>query len=136
VFQARLIIEGETAALAARHATPADLRRIAAAFNELAADARSRRPNARADGRFHKLIADASRNRALAAIVKMLWEQRYRPIMRRLDELVASPARRRQNIAEHKAILDAITRGDARAARAAMRRHLANVFRQRLAPPK
>jgi DNA-binding FadR family transcriptional regulator len=136
VFQARWIIEGETAALAAKHATQADLDRIAAAFEELAADARSKHPNARADGRFHKLIAEASRNRALAFMVEALWEQRYRPIMKRLNELVTSPQRRRQNIAEHKAILDAIARGDARAARAAMRRHIGNVFRQRLTLPR
>jgi GntR family uxuAB operon transcriptional repressor len=136
VFQARWIVEAETAALAARHATPADIKRIAAAFKELAADARSRRPNARADGRFHKLIAEASRNRALAVMVDTLWEQRYRPIQQRLNELVASSERRRQNIAEHKAILDAITRSDARAARSAMRRHLRNVFRQRLSLPR
>jgi DNA-binding FadR family transcriptional regulator len=41
--------------------------------------------------------------------------------------------RRRDNIAEHRRILDAIRARDPAAARAAMRRHLVNAERQRMA---
>ena len=42
-------------------------------------------------------------------------------------------ARRRDNIGEHRRILDAIRARDPAAARAAMRRHLVNAERQRMA---
>jgi DNA-binding FadR family transcriptional regulator len=133
---ARSLIEGETAALAARRATAAELGRIAEAFELLVADATADPPRSRGDGLFHIAIAEASGNAAYALLVKTLWAQRRGPVSRRLDELLVSAARRRQNIAEHRAILEAIRRRDPAAARVAMRRHLGNIARVRLAAPR
>jgi len=133
VFRARRLVEAETAALAARHASPAQLRALEAAFERLAADMRENRVVSRADRRFHTLIAEASGNTAFAQIVEALWAQQSRPLTARMESLFVTPGRKRDNVGEHRRILDAIRARDPVAARKAMRVHLANAERQRLA---
>lgn len=133
VFRARRLVEAETAALAARHATPAQLRDIGAAFARLAADMRRDRAASPADRRFHVLIAAASGNTALAQIVEALWAQQSRPLTARMETLFVTAGRKRDNVGEHRRILDAIRARDPAAARRAMRVHLMNAERQRLA---
>lgn len=133
VLQARRLIEAETAALAAVRVSPAQLRGIETAFVQLAADMRgARRPSA-GDRLFHLRIAEASANSALARLVTILWEQHTKPLAARMETLFVTAARRRDNIAEHQRILDAIRARDPVAARRAMRQHLRNAERQRLA---
>lgn len=132
VLDARRLVEGEVAALAARHATADDVRRIERAFRELVAEANAEPVATVADGRFHFRIADACGNLAYAFLVRALWEMRETPVNRRLDALLLSRSRRRTNIAEHRAILDAIRAGDPTAARRAMQRHIGGISRHRL----
>ncbi len=133
VLHARQVVEAETAALAARNATTAQVAGIAEAFDRLAADMRANRARSEGDRLFHLRIAEAGGNGALAAIVRDLWEAHRRPLDARLEALFVTLERRRDNIAEHRAILDAIRARDPVAARGAMRRHLQNAQRQRLA---
>jgi DNA-binding GntR family transcriptional regulator len=49
-----------------------------------------------------------------------------------MEALYVTPDRRRDNIEEHRAVLQAVVGGDAPRARQAMRRHLVNAERQRL----
>jgi len=133
VLRARRVVEAETAALAARHATTAQVAAIAEAFAQLAADMRANRARSEGDRLFHVRIAEAGGNRALAAIVRDLWAAHRRPLNARLGALFVTIARRRDNIGEHRAILDAIRAHDPAGARSAMRRHLTNAERQRLA---
>jgi DNA-binding FadR family transcriptional regulator len=49
-----------------------------------------------------------------------------------MEELFVTRGRKRDNIAEHRAVLDAIRTGNASAARRAMRTHLVNAERQRM----
>ena len=132
VLRTRRLVEGEAAALAARHATPAQLKAMTGAFRRLAADMRANRTQSAADREFHLCIATASGNSALALVVERLWDEGGQPLNARMEELFVSRGRKRDNIAEHEAVLDAIRRGDAAAARRAMRVHLANAERQRL----
>ena len=133
VLRARRVVEAETAALAARHASTAQIAAIAEAFAQLAADMRANRARSEGDRLFHVRIAEAGGNRALAAIVRDLWDAHRRPLNARLGALFVTIARRRDNIGEHRAILDAIRAHDPAGARSAMRRHLTNAERQRLA---
>jgi DNA-binding FadR family transcriptional regulator len=132
VLRTRRLVESEAAALAARHATPAQLKAMTSAFRRLAADMRANRTQSAADREFHLCIAAASGNSALALVVERLWDEGGQPLNARMEELFVSRGRKRDNIAEHQAVLDAIRRGDAAAARRAMRVHLANAERQRL----
>jgi DNA-binding FadR family transcriptional regulator len=132
VLRARRLVEGEAAALAARHATPAQVKAMEGAFERLAADMRANRMQSAADREFHLCIAEASANSALKLVIERLWAEGAQPLNARIEELFVTRGRKRDNIAEHRAVLEAIRRHDAGAARRAMRRHLANAERQRL----
>jgi GntR family transcriptional regulator, transcriptional repressor for pyruvate dehydrogenase complex len=133
VLRARRVVEAETAALAARHATPAQVAAIRSAFERLARDMRANRAHSTGDRQFHVTIAEAGGNGALAEIVRGLWSAQRDALASRLELLFVTGRRRRDNIGEHRRILDAIRAGDAQAARRAMREHLRNAERQRLA---
>jgi GntR family transcriptional regulator, transcriptional repressor for pyruvate dehydrogenase complex len=133
VLRARRIVESEAAALAARHATPAQVHAIEKAFDRLATDMRANRPHSEGDRLFHGRIAEASGNAVLAEIVTGLWRAQDEPLATRIETLFVTGSRRHDNIEEHRRILEAIGAGDAGAARRAMREHLRNAERQRLA---
>jgi len=133
VLRARRLVEAETAALAARNATPAQVRAIEQAFERLAADMRANRAHSAGDRLFHVRIAQASGNTALAKVVAQLWSTQRDPLATRMEALFVTGRRRRDNIGEHRRILEAIRAKDSTAARRAMREHLRNAERQRLA---
>ena len=132
VLRTRRLVEAEAAALAARHATPAQIAAMAKAFERLAAEMRAGRMQSAADREFHLCIATASGNSALAFIIERLWAGSGQPLNVHIEERFVTRSRKRDNIAEHRAGLDAIRAGDATAARRAMRVHLANAARQRM----
>lgn len=133
VMRARRVVEAETAALAARHATPPQVHAIEQAFERLAEDMRANRAHSEGDRLFHVRIAQASGNTALAEVVANLWGTQREPLATRMEALFVTGRRRRDNIGEHRRILDAIRAHDPAAARRAMREHLRNAERQRLA---
>jgi DNA-binding FadR family transcriptional regulator len=132
ILEARALLEPECAALAARRGA-AVRASIGLAFAHVVATRTAGQPDAAADHGFHLAIAEASGNVALARLVGALWRDQAAPLALRLTDLAVSTVRRRDNLAEHAAIADAIAAGDAAAARLAMRRHLAAVRRARLA---
>jgi GntR family transcriptional regulator, hexuronate regulon transcriptional repressor len=125
--EARMLFEGEVAALAATQITDLEL----AALDKLLIDmdAANKRGNGEeVDRQFHQAIANATRNRAMASVVESLWTIRLRsPQCVRLFQ--KSRARGTQPVvAEHRAILSALRAHDAQAARVAMRQHLKQVL--------
>jgi DNA-binding FadR family transcriptional regulator len=132
VLRTRRLVEVEAAALAARHATPVQIKAMAKAFQRLAADMRANRMRSAADREFHLCIAAASGNSALALVIERLWAEGGQPLNIRIEELFVTRGRKRDNIAEHRAVLEAIRSKDPAAARRAMRVHLANAERQRM----
>ena len=95
---------------------------------------RAKTTRSEGDRLFHVRIAEAAGNTALAEIVRHLMGRlRHLPLNARLEALFVTMQRRRDNIGEHRRILDAIRARDPGAARVAMRRHLVNAERQRLA---
>lgn len=125
LIDARRLIEAECAALAARHATAAQLRQMKAALASMSRDRRKNVVPLDGDHRFHLLIAEASGNSALALVVRTLWAQRTGPLFLRLEHHFDTPALWSAAIDEHEAVLAGIEAHDPAAARAAMRRHLA-----------
>ncbi len=124
VIRARWMIEGECAALAARHGTAAQLRAIRAAHADLAREAKRHHNPLGADRAFHVRIAQATGNSALELVVQTLWDQRVGPLYRALEVKLEYPAMAGETLGEHKAVLDAILARRPAAARAAMRRHM------------
>jgi DNA-binding FadR family transcriptional regulator len=132
VLRTRRLLEPEAAALAARHATSAQLAALERTFERLASQMRAGRTPAPADREFHLAIAAASGNGVLAQTLERLWDQGAEPLGIRIETLFVSRGRKRDNVGEHRAVLEAIRRGDAQGARRAMRLHLRNAERQRM----
>ncbi|MDE2582273.1 MAG: FadR family transcriptional regulator [Rhodospirillales bacterium] len=123
-LEVRIGLEGQSASLAARRRTAADLDRIAAALQALEARLADG-PASEADFAFHLAVAEASGNALFPAVLRSLGE-----IIRHTMSVAlnitrsGSQERARRVLEEHAAILDAISRKDAEAADLAMRYHL------------
>lgn len=124
LIRARWLIEGECAAMAAKSATKAQLRAMDAALGQMERERAKGVMPLGADRLFHLRIAEASGNSALALVVKTLWDQRTGPLFLQLEHHFNTPALWTAAIKEHRDVLNAIVKHDARAARAAMRKHM------------
>ena len=136
VLRARLLVEPEAAALAARQADGNQIRAMEGAFARLAADMRSDHVLPASDREFHLCIARASGNAAIEMMVERLWAEWMRPLNARMSKLFVTHDHKRDSIEEHRAVLDAIHARDPAAARRAMKHHLASVGRQRMSMPQ
>jgi len=123
LIRARWLIEGECAALAARHATKAQVRAMGQALAVMESD-RIRGDPLASDRLFHLRVAEGCGNSALALVVQVLWDQRMGPLFLRLEHHFDSPGLWGAAVKEHREVLAAIRKRDAAGARAAMRRHM------------
>ena len=124
VIRARWMIEGECAALAAKHGTAAQLRAIRGAHANLLRESKRHHNPLDADRAFHVAIAQATGNSALELVVQTLWDQRVGPLYRALEIKLEYPAMAAETTDEHEAVLLAVLAREPAAARAAMRRHM------------
>ncbi|MCQ8878587.1 FadR family transcriptional regulator [Pseudoalteromonas shioyasakiensis] len=117
--QARALIEGEIAALAAQTITEDELEQL----HQTLVDMAEGRYVEKADQEFHEIISRATRNKALEYAVANLWELRltnpqivadYKSVCTNNDACVMD---------EHTAIYQALLNHDANAARTAMHKH-------------
>ena len=113
LFEVRLMIEPEAAALAAIRATPSDLAEIEQAFAAMTEASQASEPGIEADLRFHRGILSAGRNALLLQMgnligVGLLISHRFS----RESFVIFLPM--------HKTVMDAIRDGDAARAREAM----------------
>lgn len=128
IIRARRAVEGETAALAAGHATRAQIEGIAAVQEEF--ERRDRRYDLRhpSDRGFHLAIAQASGNAALAAMVEALWEMQRGRLYERMEDYFSTASMRDYALRDHALVLDALRDGDPKRARTAMHRHLDRIY--------
>lgn len=120
LFEVRLILEGESAALAAKRITPD---RITALGETLAAQRIALKAGddaevARLNTRFHQVVADAAGNAVLAELLDRLSKR-----VRFYFSTVAHN-RGRSSLAEHAKLIDALKRNDADAAAELARGHV------------
>jgi DNA-binding GntR family transcriptional regulator len=125
ILESRMVLEGLAARYAATRATPehvAELRAIVAEMRALldAGDLLGASDlNARLHARILEIAANATASRLVGMLNSQLVRFQYRTIL--------VPGRAEQSHAEHRALVDAIAAGDADAAEAAVRVHLAHV---------
>jgi DNA-binding FadR family transcriptional regulator len=133
LLELRIGLETEAAGLAAARRTEAQLAEVRAALAALQQAARRGEDTVELDQRFHLAIAEASGNEYFRAILQHLGANiipRARINSARLTH--ADPAAYIEQVGrEHEQLVDAIARGDAESARAAMRLHIGN-SRERL----
>ena len=135
MLELRLSLEPEAAALAAQRRTPEQLAAMERALDDFDTQHSTGEATAEADFRFHELLAQATGNEYFSHVLRALSSATIpRQAAARRN---ARPARFGEpspelrsgkdiTAQEHRAVLEAIRRGDAAAARAAMFMHLNN----------
>jgi GntR family transcriptional regulator, hexuronate regulon transcriptional repressor len=126
--EARLLFEGEAAALAATQIGDEELAGIELLVEAIAQENLEPDGAERADREFHLAIARATRNTAIFEAIEHLWDLRSTSPEAALLHEKARRANIKPVVDEHTAILDALRARDPAAARAAMRSHLSQVI--------
>lgn len=126
--EARRLIEGECAALAAITADEAAIARLREILDAMIEENKGELRDELADRAFHVQIARATNNDAMVLVIQTLWDIRHRsPLCERM--LARSRAAGiKPMIDDHRAIIDAIAAHDGPGARQAMRDHLGRVI--------
>ena len=131
--EARRLFEGEAAALAATTITEECLEELRLIVGEMADENARNEQGWIADRRFHIAIARATRNTAIAQVIESLLDMRHKSplcvyMLERARRVGVQP-----RVSEHRRILVALRKHDPKAARNAMRDHLARVIEDLLA---
>jgi DNA-binding FadR family transcriptional regulator len=129
LLQARKMIEGEIAALAAAKASVQDLETLRQSLARMEAHVDDFAIREASDREFHLAIAKATGNSSLELVVEGLWNQRAE-LWGRMQRHFHTPELARKTIRDHSAILEAVAARDPGAARTAMHRHLTRVVRE------
>lgn len=121
VTEARLLIESESAALAARNITDEDIARLGELIAQMETDDEAA-ANA-ADEQFHLRIAEASNNAVMIHTIHSLWRMREEiaEVKATYEAVCQHDAAARAE--EHRAIFEALMARDPARAREAMREH-------------
>ncbi len=128
ILEARMLFEAEACALAAKRISDAQLQELNAVLTEMEQENLQQTVTEEADEKFHRMIAEASGNSAIASSVDWLWQLRNESeISTRFHERVRSEGSR-PIIKDHRRILNALEQRDAAAAKRAMRKHLKRVI--------
>ncbi|MEY2592469.1 MAG: hypothetical protein RI972_158 [Pseudomonadota bacterium] len=139
LLELRLSLESEAAALAAQRRTPEQLSAMQAALDAFDRQHSTGEGTAEADFRFHELIAQATGNEYFLHVLRSIGTAtitRGRTSSGKLAPSAKAPrfgeptpqlrSGKEITAMEHRAVFDAIARGDAPMARAAMYMHLNN----------
>lgn len=124
LMRARELVEGEVAALAARHAKKTDVQSIDSALQQMRDEVDAGQEPRQGDEAFHNAIARACGNEVLHDTVQGYWRARYGPMFERLGDHFETLPSWNAALAEHAEVLEAIRSRDAKAARDAMQKHL------------
>jgi GntR family transcriptional repressor for pyruvate dehydrogenase complex len=125
LYEMRLLIEGELAALAAQRRSDEDLGRMVTALQEMRDGLGSEQRYIDADVRFHLAIAGATKNRFALHMMQALRELFHRA----LSSVYHIPGSPEASLEQHQQILDAIAAGRPEDARRRMQEHLLRVER-------
>jgi GntR family transcriptional repressor for pyruvate dehydrogenase complex len=127
ILELRIAVEPEAAALAAVRRTERNLQAMTAVMDAFVKEIRVGRPAVNPDFEFHLEIARAARNAYFLEIFTALGPKSIPRARYQIDERGPQRQEYLQRINnEHEDIYSAILRGDAEAARAAVRNHLGN----------
>lgn len=128
LLEARVLIEGEAAALAARMISEDELQELAAALRNLEREGANDISSSGADRQFHTIIANATHNRVVAKQIKNLWDiqENFDHIYKAHQSVCLADASTR--IADHVAIYNAIADSNMTEARHAMRNHFSDLL--------
>jgi len=124
LIRARALIEREVAAQAAELATRKQIAAIEEALASMEAEAAAGQVPSKSDRAFHVAVAEAAGNGVLVELVQRFWDARNGKLFQQLGNHFESPRAWRAAIDEHRAVLVAIRKRDAKGARQAMQHHM------------
>lgn len=129
LLEARVLMEGEAAALAARMITPEELKELKDALHVIQREGVDDYSSSGADRKFHTIIAQATHNRVIVKQIMYLWD-----IQENFDHIsfahqsVCTKDKSNNRIEDHTAIYDAIAGRNVNKARQAMRSHFSDLL--------
>jgi len=127
--EARALFEGEAAALAATMITDEELAQLAETLNEMACENHNDMDtHEAADKRFHMIIARATNNSAISAVIEELWDERESSTLTKRMYKTVRDSGVKPSVEEHREVYEALKAHDAQSARALMRAHLMRVI--------
>lgn len=126
ITEARRLLEGEVAAVAATEISDAQLTELRGLLVDMAQDDQAAAE--KADRRFHIAIAEATDNAVIIAAVTDFWDMRFRSPLAREVLTKAGTLGTEIRMAEHTRIFDALQAHSPVEARNAMRDHLSRVI--------
>jgi GntR family transcriptional repressor for pyruvate dehydrogenase complex len=126
MIEARRLLEGEVAAVAATEITEAHLAELRQLLDQMRQDDTVAAETA--DRRFHIVIAEATENEVIVQTVTDYWDMRERSPLAREMLAKAGSLGVESRLAEHGRILEALEARSPEAARAAMREHLSRLI--------
>jgi len=130
LLEARVLLEGEAAAMAAKMISNEELRELKQALEVIKREGVEDDSASGADRQFHSIIAKATHNQILTRVIALLWDlQENLDHINRAHRSVCANEDREVRIADHINIFDAITYNDANAARNAMRSHFSDLLK-------
>ena len=129
LLNARKLVEGEIAALAASNAGIADVDVLRQSVQRMTEHIDDFAVREESDREFHLALAKATGNSSLELVVEGLWDQRAE-LWGRMQKHFHTADLARQTIRDHAAIARAIAARDPAGARTAMHRHLSRVIRE------
>lgn len=124
ILEAREMVEVEACGLAATRITDKQIAELRLVLEEMKEEQKSDNASEQADWKFHCIIAEASQNTALYAIINWLWQLRNQSalstsFLERIREEGVHPA-----IDDHRKIVDALEQRDPVKAKRAMKNHI------------
>ncbi len=125
LLQIRLMVEPQTALLAAQNAQKQEIRELYRLCKELETDTLSPQEMLEKDMAFHQMVADCSRNNVIYHLIPMIHQ------MQILYDYVSPRRYQQQTCLEHRHIVNAIEKKDGAGAAERMQYHLL-VIRARL----
>lgn len=129
LLEARVVLEGEAAALAARMIKPDELEALEKALRKIEVEDVKDTSSSGADRQFHTIIAQATHNRVIAKQIGFLWDiQENLTHISKAHKDVCVEEDRDTRIGDHVAIYTAIAEGDSNAARSSMREHFTDLL--------
>lgn len=123
LFEVRLVIEPDLAALAARRATSEQIEKMRAILEVQAEKVRRGEPHVEEDAAFHYLMAEATGNEVLLRIVDNLMDL----LTKTREASLQHPERPARSLKQHWAILEAIAHRRPAAAERHMRDHIKEI---------
>ncbi|MFQ3243549.1 MAG: DNA-binding FadR family transcriptional regulator [Arenicella sp.] len=129
LLEARVLLEGEAAGLAAGMITPEELKELEKALQKIKLEDVKDTSSSGADRKFHTIIAQATHNRVIAKQIGFLWDiQENLYHINNAHKAVCIERDKDGRIAGHVAIFEAIAKGDANEARKSMREHFTDLL--------